>query len=228
MSSQKAVSVGLAAKGRCGLEPLFVMSASLPPFAWQRVAPALRVACAGSAVAAGRPRPSAEPLWKVYPLDTGEPTSAGHPAGATGGHHDDATRAAGSPRAGLAPLAVVTVFYAVIVGLVVSVAGLALRYVRRRRLRESVTCEISWSEGGHGGAFRATVLAGGDKPRLVAESRPLEGRPPVLPDEGARSYDAYASLVSQGLEPFDRGRDWRAVRLRRIPSAGPPSGVLRG
>ena len=149
------------------------------------------------------------------------------PAGAARDHHDDATRAAGSPRAGLAPLAVI-VFDVVIVGLVVSVAGLALRCVRRPRSRESVTCEISWSPGGHGGAFRATVFAAGDKPRLVAESRPLEGRPPVLPDAAARSYDAYARLVSQGWEPFDRGRDWWAVRLRRIPSAGPPSGALRG
>jgi hypothetical protein len=211
------------------------MSASLPPFAWQRVAPelvaALCVACAGSAVAADRPRASAEPLWKGYPLDTGEPTNAAHPAGAARDHHDDATRAAGSPRAGLAPLAVVIVFDAVIVGLVVSVAGLARRCVRRPRSRESATCEISWSQGGHGRAFRATVFAAGDKPRLVAESRPLEGRPPVLPDEGARSHDAYAelvrNLVSQGWEPFDRGRDWGAVRLRRIPSAGPPSGALR-
>ena len=132
------------------------------------------------------------------------------------------------PSLAVAPLAVVIVFYAVIVGLVVGVAGLARRCVRRWRSREPVTCEISWSQGGDGGAFQATVFAAGDKPRLVAESRPLEGRPPVLPDAAARSYDAYASLVSQGWEPVDRGRDWWAVRLRRGPSAGPRSGALRG
>ena len=207
------------------------MSASLPPFAWQRVAPAvvaaLCVTCAGSAVAADRPRPSAEPLWKAYPLDRGKPTSAAHPPAQRATTTTTPLVRLDPPARGLAPLAVVIVFYAVIVGLVVSVAGLALRRVRRRRSREPVTCEISWSQGGHGGAFRATVFAAGDKPRLVAESRPLEGRPPVLPDDGARSYEAYASLVSQGWEPFDRDRDWWAVRLRRIPSAGPPSGALR-
>jgi hypothetical protein len=108
-------------------------------------------------------------------------------------------------------LAVVIVFYAVIAGLVVCVAQLARRHVRRHRPRDPVTSEISWSQGGHGGAFRATVFAAGDKPRLVAESRPLEGPQPVLPDEGARSHDAYAelvrNLVSHGWEPFDRGRD---------------------
>lgn len=211
------------------------MSASLPPFAWQRVAPALVaalcVACAGSAVAADRPRPSAEPLWKAYPLDTAKPTSAAHPPAQRATTTTMPLVRLDPPAPAVAPLAVVIVFYAVIVGLVVCVAGLARQCVRRRRSREPVTCEISWSRGGHGGAFRATVFAAGDKPRLVAESRPLEGQPPVLPDEGARSHDAYAelvgNLVSQGWEPFDRGRDWWAVRLRRIPSAGPPSGALR-
>ena len=171
------------------------MSASVPPFAWQRVAPALVaglcVACAGSAVAADRPRPSAEPLWKAYPLDTRKPTSAAHPPAQRATTTTTPLVRLGPP----APLAVVIVFYAVIVGLVVSVAGLALRWLRRRRSLEPVTCEISWSQGGHGGAFRATVLAAGDQPRLVGESRPLEGRAPVLPDEGARSYDAYVELV---------------------------------
>ena len=202
------------------------MSASLPPFAWQRVAPALCVACAGSAVAAGRSRPSAEPLWKGYPLDTREPTSAAHPPAQRATTTTTPLVRLDPPAPAVAPLAVVTVFYAVIAGLVVCVAQLARRHVRRRRPRDPVTCEISWSQGGHGGVFRATVFAAGDKPRLVAESRPLEGRP-VVPDEGARSYAAYASLVSQGREPFDRGRDWWTVRLRRSPSAGPPNGALR-
>jgi hypothetical protein len=211
------------------------MSASVPAFAWQRVAPALVaalcVACGRSAVAADRPRASAEPLWKAYPLDTAKPTSAAHPPAQRATTTTTPLVRLDPPARVPAPLAVVFVFYAVIVGLVVGVAGLARRCVRRWRSREPVTCEISWSQGGHGGAFRATVFAAGDKPRLVAESRPLKGPPPVLPDEGARSHDAYAelvrNLVSQGWEPFDRGRDWWAAGLRRIPSAGSPSGALR-
>jgi len=200
------------------------MSAFPPPFAWQRLAPVV--------VAADRPRPSAEPLWKAYPLDRGKPTSAAHPPAQRATTTTMPLVRLDPPARRLAPLAVVIVFYAVLVGLVVRVAGPALRCVRLRRSREPVTCEMSWSQGGRGGGVRATMLAAGDEPRLVAESRPLEGRPPVLPDEGARSYDAYAelvrNLVSQGREPFDRGRDWCAVRPRRIPSAGPPSGALRG
>ena len=202
------------------------MSASLPPFAWQRVAPALCVACAGSAVAAGRSRPSAEPLWKAYPLDTAKPTSAAHPPAQRATTTTTPLVRLDPPAPAVAPLAVVIVFYAVIGGLVVCVAQLARRHVRRRRPRDPVTCEISWSQGGHGGVFRATVFAAGDKPRLVAESRPLEGRP-VLPEEGARSYAAYASLVSQGWEPYQRGPHWWAPSPRGIPSAGPPNGALR-
>ena len=207
------------------------MSASLPPFAWQRVAPALCVACAGSAVAADRPRPSAEPLWKAYPLDTAKPTSAAHPPAQRATTTTTPLMRLDPPAPAVAPLAVVIVFYAVIAGLVVCVAQLARRHVRRRRPRDPVTCEISWSQGDHGGVFRATVFAAGDKPRLVAESRPLEGRPPVLPDEGARSHDACAelvrNLVSQGWEPYQRGPHWWALSLRRGPSAGPPNGALR-
>ena len=120
------------------------------------------------------------------------------------------------------PLAVSIAFYLALAILSAVGVGAATVYVVRRR-RKPVTCEISWSPGGRGGAFRATVIAAGDKPRLVAESRPFEGRPPELPEEDAprRRPRQCQDLVSEGWEPYDRGRDWWAMRLRRGPSAGP-------
>ena len=102
----------------------------------------------------------------------------------------------------------------------------------RRRARTPVTCEISWSPGERDGAFRATAMVTNDEPRVVAESRRFQRRPPDTPDEDAASQAAYAELVrelvSDGWEPYDHGRDWWATRLRRVPSDESHSGSRRG
>ena len=59
----------------------------------------------------------------------------------------------------------------------------------------------------------------------MAESRRFERRPPDAPDEDAASKAAYAELlrdlVADGWQPYERGRDWWAMRLRRTASAEP-------
>lgn len=202
----------------------------------QRASPALIaalcLACAGSAVAAKPSSPSAEPLWQAFPLDAGKSTSTARPPAQHTSARPARSMPLDLPAPRVAPPAVVILFYAAIGIGAVCVARLALQHVRRRRSRAPVTCEISWAPGGHGGAFRATAFDTEDKPRLVAESRRFERQPPPLPDEDAASRDAYVelvrNLVSEGWEPYERGREWWALSLRRNPPAPPRAGAIRG
>ena len=213
------------------------MSVHLSHPAWRRstlpLVAALLIAGPASAPGADGPRPSAEPLWKAYPLETGRPTDPksvqapglftapeeGQGAGVRPAARDDA-----SP-------AVAIAFFGAAAALVLG-AAFALWRVLRRRARTPLTCEITWSPGERDGAFRATAMVTSDEPRVVAESRRFQRRPPDTPDEDAASQAAYAELVrelvSDGWEPYDHGRDWWATRLRRVPSDESHSGSRRG
>ena len=88
-----------------------------------------------------------------------------------------------------------------------------------RRRRRPVTCEISWSPGEQGDAFRATAQLDGDEERVVARSRRFERRSPEPPDYDAASHEAYDQLLrdlyADGWQPYERGRHWWEMRLRR-------------
>lgn len=184
---------------------------------------ALLLAGSASAPGADGTRPTPDPLWKAFPLQTGRPTDAQSVQAPKLFAAPAQPPEAQAPAAAQGPSATVTiVFFGAVVVLIVCLA-LAARRALRRRARRPVTCEISWSPGERDGAFRATATATGDEPRVVAESRRFTRRPPDAPDEDAASKAAYAELVrdlvSDGWEPYDHGRDWWATRLRRTPSA---------
>jgi hypothetical protein len=212
------------------------VSVHLSHAAWRRstlpLVAALFLAGPASAPGADGPRPSAEPLWKAYPLETGRPTDpkSVEPPGL----FTSPREGQGAPVRPAAPHdaspAVTIAYFGALAALILG-AAFALRRVLRRRARTPLTCEISWSPGERDGAFRATAMATRNEPRVVAESRRFQRQPPDTPDEDAASRAAYAELVrelvSDGWEPYDHGRDWWATRLRRVPSAGPHSASRR-
>jgi hypothetical protein len=211
------------------------MSVHLSPFPSQRAVLALTaLTCLAGPVlttAALAQQPDPAPLWKAYPLSNSKGAkpaanpadplplpntarSSAPPAGPRASHH-------ASP-----PLGVAIAFYGALAGLAaVVVGGATLRVVRRRA--KPVVCEISWSPGEDGDAFCATAQLGDDEQWLVARSRRFERRSPEPPDYDAASQAAYDQLVrdlyADGWLPYERGREWWAMRLRRDVTSETPT-----
>ena len=83
---------------------------------------------------------------------------------------------------------------------------------------QPVICEISWSPGEQGAAFLATAQRrperNGSWP-IAALRRAAAG----APDDDAASHAAYDQLLNDlyadGWLPYERGREWWEMRLRR-------------
>jgi hypothetical protein len=78
-------------------------------------------------------------------------------------------------------------------------------------------CEITWRARLRAASFRATAVAPGEKPRLIAESAPLQW-PPLLPPapepeivDAARAVQQ--ALIDGGWTPLDVRRAWYACRF---------------
>ena len=132
--------------------------------------------------------------------------------------------AAGDSGGGAPPLVAAIAFYGVLAALAAIGAGaLTLRLLRRRT--PPVTCEIRWSPDEDGHAFRATAQLGGDEELVVARSRRFERGSPEPPDYDAASHAAYDELLrnlyADGRLPYERGREWWAMRLRRTATPEP-------
>jgi hypothetical protein len=178
-------------------------------------------------------QPDPAPLWKAYPLtpDRSSGTTSGeHPTGAPlrvpepGRPHLSAPD--GSRAGAGTPLVIAVAFYGALAGLCAIAAGaLTMRVMRRRA--EPVICQISWSPGEEGDAFRATAQIDGDEPWVVAQSHRFERRSPDPPAYDAASLAAYDELLrnlyADGWLPYERGREWWEMRLRRTASPEPTS-----
>jgi hypothetical protein len=123
------------------------MSGSVPRLPWRRAAPVLLTAiclvAACSAVAADNgARVTAKPLWDAYPLDTGPPTATAE-AGKASTAPQATTTAAPSlvepEQQDSAPVAVLVLFYSAIAGLLIGVAVLGMRQLRRSRTARTPT-----------------------------------------------------------------------------------------
>jgi hypothetical protein len=214
------------------------MSRSVPHSRWRRCVPALvALAClVGPAATASAQQPDPAPLWKAFPLSPKRPAGSmarEHPTGAplrvpaparsrparasgAGSASDGRSASQDTPR----PVAIA--FYGALAGLCAIAAGaLTMRVMRRRS--QPVTCEITWSPGANGDAFRATARLDGEEPWIVAQSRRFERDSPDPPAYDAASHQAYDELLrdlyADGWLPYERGREWWAMRLRR--TAGP-------
>jgi hypothetical protein len=184
----------------------------------------LMAAAAAPTTAALAQTPDPAPLWKAYPLTPGKATGAKpaeHPNGAplivdeTRPPRADANSGAAARTA--VPLGVAIAFYFALGILSAIGVGAATLYVVRRRA-QPVTCEISWSPGEQGAAFLATAQRGGQEEWVVARSGRFDrsaAEPPEY-DTASHAYDQLLSdLYADGWLPYERGREWWAMRLRR-------------
>jgi hypothetical protein len=182
------------------------------------------MAAAAPTTAALAQTPDPAPLWKAYPLTPGK-TSGAKPAERPTGapltvDETRPPRANGTPGAAArtaVPLGVAIAFYFALGILSAVGVGAATLYVVRRRA-QPVTCEISWSPGEQGAAFLATAHRGGQEEWVVARSGRFDrsaAEPPEY-DTASHAYDQLLSdLYADGWLPYERGREWWAMRLRR-------------
>jgi hypothetical protein len=190
------------------------------------------MAAAAPTTAALAQAPDPAPLWKAYPLTPGKTTGAKPAERPTGAPLTvDETRV---PRAngdsGVAartavPLGVAIAFYFALGILSAVGVGAATLYVVRRRA-QPVICEISWSPGEQGAAFLATAQRGGQEEWVVARSGRFDrsaAEPPEY-DAASHAYDQLLTdLYADGWLPYERGREWWEMRLRRTTPPGTPT-----
>jgi hypothetical protein len=204
-----------------------MLSVNPPHFPLQRSVLALvALTClvgpaATTAALAQQPDPA--PLWKAFPLSS-DKSSGSRPAEPPNGPPAQVAETPPPPASAesaardAAPLAVTVAFYFALAGLAAIGVGAATVHVMRRRARP-ITCEISWSPGDEGDAFRATAQLGGQEEWVVAQSRRFQRRSPEPPEYDDASHAAYDQLLrdlyADGWLPYERGREWWAMRLRR-------------
>ena len=207
------------------------MPGPVPHSRWCCVPALVALTCLlGPSAIALAQQPDPAPLWKAYPLSPQKPsgsTAGEHPTGAplrvpAPARTNDARASGGRTSGGGTPVAVAVAFYGALAGLCAIAAGaLTMRVMRRRS--QPVTCEIRWSPGDEGDAFRATTQSDGEEEWVVAQSRRFERRSPDQPAYDAASLAAYDELLrnlyADGWMPYERGREWWAMRLRRDASA---------
>jgi hypothetical protein len=209
--------------------------------------PVLALAALLCLLASGAPtialaqQPDPGPLWKAYPLSpeksgaggakpTERPTGAPLGIDQTPPPRGDAAVRTDTDRAKLTsvPLAVSVAFYVALAMLSALAVGSATLWFVRRRARP-VVCEISWWPDEQGDAFLATAQREGEEQWVVARSGRFDRRTAEPPEYDAASRAAYDQLLSDlyadGWLPYERGREWWEMRLRRskIPHAPTPS-----
>jgi hypothetical protein len=216
------------------------MSRPVPHSRWRCVPALVALACLlGPSAPALAQQPDPAPLWRAYPLSPQKPsgsTVGEHPTGAplrvpaparTNDARTSGGRACGERTSGAGtPIAVAVAFYGALAGLcAIAVGALTMRALRRRA--RPVICEISWSPGDDGDAFRATARRDGEEEWIVAQSRRFERctpDPPAYDDASHAAYDELLrNLYADGWLPYERGREWWAMRLRRSTSPEPTS-----
>lgn len=217
------------------------MSRPVPRLRWRICMPAVvsLVCLVAPPVTALAQQPDPAPLWKAYPLTPGESTRttpAEHPNGAPlvvdESPRTGTPTSAGNVPPARVPLAVAVGFYMTLAGLSALLVGALTLHVLRRRAARPVTCEISWSPDEEGDAFRATAQRDGEEQWVVAQSRRFERRSPDPPSYDATSHAAYDELLrnlyADGWLPYERGREWWAMRLRRTEPSDTPTPTRRG
>jgi hypothetical protein len=192
------------------------------------------LAAAAPTTAALAQAPDPDPLWKAYPLTPGKTTGtkpAERPNGAP--LTVDATppprvnaNSDAPARTTTVPLGVSIAFYLALAILSAVGVGAATLYLVRRRARP-VICEISWAPGEQGAAFLATAQRDGQEEWVVARSGRFDRNTTEPPEYDAASHAAYDQLLSDlyadGWLPYERGREWWEMRLRRTTSPGTPT-----
>ena len=191
-------------------------------FALAAVLCAMVAAAPTSAALAQAPDP--DPLWKAFPLTPGRTTGAkpaerpnGAPLVVEGTRRTRTSADASAPVRTGVPLGVAIAFYLSLGILSAAGVAAATRYVVRRRA-QPVICEISWSPGEQGAAFLATAQQRGQDEWVVARSGRFDrstAEPPQY-DAAAHAYDQLLNdLYADGWLPYERGREWWEMRLRR-------------
>jgi hypothetical protein len=191
------------------------------------------MAAAAPTTAALAQAPDPAPLWKAYPLTPGRPsgsTPAERPSGTP--LIVDETKpsrpspSSDGPRHASAPLAVAIVFYFALAVLSAVAVGAPTLYVVRRRA-QPVVCEISWAPGDQGDAFLATAQRDDREEWIVARSGRFDRGTTDPPQYEGASHTAYDQLLSDlyadGWLPYERGREWWAMRLRRRTAPKTPT-----
>jgi hypothetical protein len=186
----------------------------------------------GPTTAARAQAPDPAPLWKAYPLTPGKTTGAKPAERPTGAPLTvDETRPpraygdSGAAAHTAVPLGVAIAFYLALAIVSAVGVGAATLYVVRRRA-QPVICEISWSPGEQGAAFLATAQRGGQEEWVVARSGRFDrsaAEPPAY-DAASHAYDQLLTdLYADGWLPYERGREWWEMRLRRRTPPGTPT-----
>jgi hypothetical protein len=181
--------------------------------------------------------PDPGPLWKAYPLTPGKSGAQGaKPAERPNGDPLSIDQSP-SPRAPArsqtdrptltsVPLAVSIAFYVALAMLSALAVGSATLWFVRRRARP-VVCEITWSPDEEGDAFLATAQREGEEQWVVARSGRFDRVTDAPPEYDAASHAAYDQLLNQlyadGWQPYERGRQWWEMRLRRSETSDAPT-----
>jgi hypothetical protein len=193
------------------------------------------MAAAAPTTAALAQAPDPDPLWKAYPLTPGKTTGAkpaerpdGAPLTVDEAPPSRTTVTLDAPARATVPLGVSIAFYLALAILSAVGVGAATLYVVRRRA-QPVICEITWSPGEQGAAFLATAQRGDREEWVVARSGRFDRGTTEPPEYDAASHAAYDQLLSDlyadGWLPYERGREWWEMRLRRTtaPEAATPA-----
>lgn len=203
------------------------------------VAASLCLMAGAAPMAALAQAPDPGPLWKAYPLSPGKP-GAGRATPAERPNEDPLSigqrppSRAGAPASTKAdravlrsvPLAVSIAFYAALAMLSALAVGSATLWFVRRRARP-VVCQITWSPDEEGDAFLATAQREGEEEWVVARSGRFDRASDEPPEYDAASHAAYDQLLNElfadGWQPYERGRQWWEMRLRRSETSDAPT-----
>jgi hypothetical protein len=206
-----------------------------PAFALAAVLCLLAAAAPTTAAPAQVPDPA--PLWKAYPLSPGETTGAkpaerpdGAPLIVDGTPPARTNETLDAPTGVKVPVAVSIAFFLALAILSAAGVGAATLYLMRRRARP-VICEITWSPGEQDAAFLATARGGRQEEWVVARSGRFDrstAEPPAY-DAASHAYDQLLSdLYADGWLPYERGREWWEMRLRRTTAPETPTPARDG
>lgn len=183
--------------------------------------------------------PDPGPLWKAYPLTPGKSGAQGakpserptgdsltidqSPPPRAGAR---ARTGGGRPTLTSVPLAASIAFYVGLAILSALAVGSATLWFVRRRARP-VVCAITWSPDVEGDAFLATAQREGGGEWVVARSGRFDRATDEPPEYDAVSHAAYDQLLNElyadGWQPYERGRQWWEMRLRRSVTSGAPT-----
>ena len=195
------------------------------------------LAAAAPTTAALAQGPDPAPLWKAYPLAPGETTGAkpaerpnGAPLIVDQPPPARTNQTLDAPTGVKVPVGVAIAFYFALGMLSAIGVGAATLHLMRRRARP-VICEITWSPGEQDAAFLATARRGRQEEWVVARSGRFDrstAEPPAY-DAASHAYDQLLSdLYADGWLPYERGREWWEMRLRRATGPQTPTRTRDG